>query len=214
MAAIHDSVGKFCPDNWTERKMYQPMVQNKLLSTIQAYSLGFLTGNPMPWKRFWLFCLFHASLSIVACSVQLVYTKFPNRVIHRALRVCRTRSRDPGYFVKEHNRRWPRYIGPYGRPDEFVKGHDRAQNDGRTNMNEQATKRLTMAQAIIAFLKNQYVERDGREQPFFAGCFGIFGHGNIAGIGQALQQMPEFRYYQARNEQAMVHITAAYAKPK
>jgi 3D-(3,5/4)-trihydroxycyclohexane-1,2-dione acylhydrolase (decyclizing) len=81
-------------------------------------------------------------------------------------------------------------------------------------MTEQATKRLTMAQAVIAFLKNQYVERDGREQPFFAGCFGIFGHGNIAGIGQALQQMPEFRYYQARNEQAMVHIAAAYAKTK
>src|SRR6266487_2730842 len=81
-------------------------------------------------------------------------------------------------------------------------------------MNEQATKRVTMAQAVIAFLKNQYVERDGREQPFFAGCFGIFGHGNIAGIGQALQQMPEFRYYQARNEQAMVHIAAAYAKTR
>src|SRR3989440_8361213 len=81
-------------------------------------------------------------------------------------------------------------------------------------MNEQATKRVTMAQAVIAFLNNQYVERDGREQPFFAGCFGIFGHGNIAGIGQALQQMPEFRYYQARNEQAMVHSAAAYAKTK
>src|SRR5437763_13581376 len=82
------------------------------------------------------------------------------------------------------------------------------------NMNEQATKRLTMAQAIIAFLKNQYVESDGREQPFFAGRPGIFGHGNIAGIGQALQQMPEFRYYQARNAQAMVHASAAYAKTK
>src|SRR2546429_4340327 len=81
-------------------------------------------------------------------------------------------------------------------------------------MNEQSTKRLTMAQAIITFLKNQYVERDGAEQPFFAGCFGIFGHGNIAGIGQALQQMPEFRYYQARNEQAMVHSAAAYAKTR
>ncbi len=81
-------------------------------------------------------------------------------------------------------------------------------------MTEQATRRLTMAQAVIAFLNNQYVERDGREQPFFAGCFGIFGHGNVAGIGQALQQMPEFRYYQARNEQAMVHIAAAYAKTK
>src|SRR3989441_11869332 len=76
------------------------------------------------------------------------------------------------------------------------------------------TRRLTMAQAVVAFLKNQYVERDGSEYPFFAGCFGIFGHGNIAGIGQALQQMPEFRYYQARNEQAMVHSAAAYAKTK
>ena len=81
-------------------------------------------------------------------------------------------------------------------------------------MTEQATQRLTMAQAIIAFLKNQYVERDGLEQSLFAGCFGIFGHGNVAGIGQALQQMPEFRYYQARNEQAMVHAAVAFAKTK
>jgi 3D-(3,5/4)-trihydroxycyclohexane-1,2-dione acylhydrolase (decyclizing) len=76
------------------------------------------------------------------------------------------------------------------------------------------TKRLTMAQAMIAFLKNQYLERDGKEQLFFAGCFGIFGHGNVAGIGQALQQNPDFRYYQTRNEQAMVHTAAAYAKMK
>jgi 3D-(3,5/4)-trihydroxycyclohexane-1,2-dione acylhydrolase (decyclizing) len=81
-------------------------------------------------------------------------------------------------------------------------------------MDQQTTKRLTTAQAIITFLKNQYVERDGAEHPFFAGCFGIFGHGNIAGIGQALQQMPEFRYYQPRNEQAMVHSAAAYAKTR
>ncbi len=81
-------------------------------------------------------------------------------------------------------------------------------------MSNQATRQMTMAQAVIAFLKNQYVERDGVEQPFFAGCFGIFGHGNIAGIGQALQQMPEFRYYQARNEQAMVHAATAFAKVK
>lgn len=79
-------------------------------------------------------------------------------------------------------------------------------------MNNPTTGRMTMAQALIAFLKNQYVERDGVEQAFFAGCLGIFGHGNIAGIGQALQQTPEFRYYQARNEQAMVHITTAFAK--
>ena len=69
-----------------------------------------------------------------------------------------------------------------------------------------------MAQAIVRFLKNQYSERDGVEQPFFGGCFGIFGHGNVAGIGQALQQYPDFRYYQTRNEQAMVHTAAAYAK--
>ncbi len=74
------------------------------------------------------------------------------------------------------------------------------------------TERLTMAQAIVRFLKNQYSERDGVEQPFFGGCFGIFGHGNIAGMGQALQQYPDFRYFQTRNEQAMVHTAAAYAK--
>ena len=74
------------------------------------------------------------------------------------------------------------------------------------------TERLTMAQAIVRFLKSQYSERDGVEQPFFGGCFGIFGHGNVAGIGQALQQYPDFRYYQTRNEQAMVHTAAAYAK--
>ena len=75
-----------------------------------------------------------------------------------------------------------------------------------------STRRLTMAQALIEFLKNQYVERDGKEIPFFAGCFGIFGHGNVAGVGQALQQHPDFRYYQTRNEQAMVHAAAAFAK--
>ncbi len=75
-------------------------------------------------------------------------------------------------------------------------------------------KRLTVAQATIEFLKNQYVERDGVEQPFFAGCFGIFGHGNVAGLGQALQENPDFRYYQCRNEQSMVHTAVAYAKVK
>jgi len=78
-----------------------------------------------------------------------------------------------------------------------------------------ATKRLTMAQALIEFLQNQYVERDDIENQFFAGCWGIFGHGNVAGVGQALQQYADtFRYYQARNEQAMVHTSVAYAKMK
>jgi 3D-(3,5/4)-trihydroxycyclohexane-1,2-dione acylhydrolase (decyclizing) len=78
----------------------------------------------------------------------------------------------------------------------------------------QPSRRLTMAQALIGFLKQQYSERDGIELPFFAGCFGIFGHGIVAGIGQALQQNPDFRYHQARNEQAMVHAAVAYTKVK
>src|SRR5580698_6809264 len=72
--------------------------------------------------------------------------------------------------------------------------------------------RLTTAQAIVRFLKNQFSSRDGIAQPFFAGCFGIFGHGNVAGIGEALQENPDFPYYLCRNEQAMVHTAAAFAK--
>jgi len=71
-----------------------------------------------------------------------------------------------------------------------------------------------MAQALITFLTMQRVECDGNESPFFAGVWGIFGHGNLAGIGQALQQTPDFRFYLARNEQAMVHTATAYAKMK
>ncbi len=74
------------------------------------------------------------------------------------------------------------------------------------------TQRLTMAQALVRFLTAQHSERDGRELPFFAGVWGIFGHGNVAGIGQALQEHSELRYYLARNEQAMVHAAAAFAK--
>jgi 3D-(3,5/4)-trihydroxycyclohexane-1,2-dione acylhydrolase (decyclizing) len=74
------------------------------------------------------------------------------------------------------------------------------------------TRRLTTAQAIIQFLKVQSVARDGKEQAFFEGCVGIFGHGNVAGIGQALQQNPDFPYYLFRNEQGMVHAATAFAK--
>src|ERR1017187_4571264 len=76
------------------------------------------------------------------------------------------------------------------------------------------TRRLTTAQATIEFLQQQFVERDGIGCRFFAGCFGIFGHGNVGGIGEALYEYPSFRYYQARNEQAMVHTAIAYAKVK
>jgi 3D-(3,5/4)-trihydroxycyclohexane-1,2-dione acylhydrolase (decyclizing) len=72
-----------------------------------------------------------------------------------------------------------------------------------------------MAQALVRFLANQHVERDGIVQRFFAGCFGIFGHGNVAGVGQALlEYQDELTYYQSRNEQAMVHTAAAYARQK
>jgi 3D-(3,5/4)-trihydroxycyclohexane-1,2-dione acylhydrolase (decyclizing) len=77
------------------------------------------------------------------------------------------------------------------------------------------TVRLTTAQALIRFLAAQEVERDGRRERLIAGCFGIFGHGNVAGIGQALQQYGEVMpYHQARNEQAMVHIAAGYARQR
>ncbi|HXH06805.1 MAG TPA: 3D-(3,5/4)-trihydroxycyclohexane-1,2-dione acylhydrolase (decyclizing) [Vicinamibacterales bacterium] len=76
-----------------------------------------------------------------------------------------------------------------------------------------STVRLTMAQALVRFLSVQHTERDGRRQPLFAGVFGIFGHGNVAGVAQALDQMSRcLRYYQCRNEQAMVHTAAAFAK--
>jgi 3D-(3,5/4)-trihydroxycyclohexane-1,2-dione acylhydrolase (decyclizing) len=76
------------------------------------------------------------------------------------------------------------------------------------------TNRLTVGQAVVMFLKNQYVERDGVEHPFFAGCLGIFGHGIVAGVGEGLMENPDFRYYMTRNEQASVHIAIAYAKMK
>jgi 3D-(3,5/4)-trihydroxycyclohexane-1,2-dione acylhydrolase (decyclizing) len=75
--------------------------------------------------------------------------------------------------------------------------------------------RLTVAQALVRFLAAQRVERDGEAHSFFAGCFGIFGHGNLAGMGQALQQHADvLPYHQARNEQAMVHVASGYARQR
>ncbi|WP_369037102.1 3D-(3,5/4)-trihydroxycyclohexane-1,2-dione acylhydrolase (decyclizing) [Streptomyces adonidis] len=79
------------------------------------------------------------------------------------------------------------------------------------------TVRLTTAQALVRFLANQYSERDGQEQRLIPGVWGIFGHGNVAGIGQALLQAAvtqeaDLPYYLARNEQGMVHASVAYAK--
>jgi 3D-(3,5/4)-trihydroxycyclohexane-1,2-dione acylhydrolase (decyclizing) len=75
--------------------------------------------------------------------------------------------------------------------------------------------KLTVTQALVRFLAAQYVERDGRRERFFAGCFGIFGHGNLSGMGQALKQYADvFPYHQARNEQAMVHVASGYARQR
>jgi 3D-(3,5/4)-trihydroxycyclohexane-1,2-dione acylhydrolase (decyclizing) len=74
---------------------------------------------------------------------------------------------------------------------------------------------LTVAQALVRFLAVQDVARDGERHRFFAGCYGIFGHGNVAGLGQALSQYAEvLPYHPARNEQAMVHIAAGYARQR
>ncbi|HEV2537627.1 MAG TPA: thiamine pyrophosphate-binding protein, partial [Streptosporangiaceae bacterium] len=84
------------------------------------------------------------------------------------------------------------------------------------------TVRLTVAQALVRFLACQYSERDGVRQRLIPGCFGIFGHGNVAGVGQALLQAellnkegagePDLTYYMARNEQAMVHASVGFAR--
>jgi 3D-(3,5/4)-trihydroxycyclohexane-1,2-dione acylhydrolase (decyclizing) len=73
--------------------------------------------------------------------------------------------------------------------------------------------RLTTAQALVRFLANQYSERDGSEHRLIPGVWGIFGHGNVAGLGQALlQYRDQMPYYLARNEQGQVHAAAAFAK--
>jgi 3D-(3,5/4)-trihydroxycyclohexane-1,2-dione acylhydrolase (decyclizing) len=81
------------------------------------------------------------------------------------------------------------------------------------------TVRLTVAQAVVRFLGRQHTERDGQRQRLFAGCLGIFGHGNVAGLGQALlqaelQEPGALPYVLGRNEQAMVHTAVAYARAK
>jgi 3D-(3,5/4)-trihydroxycyclohexane-1,2-dione acylhydrolase (decyclizing) len=78
-----------------------------------------------------------------------------------------------------------------------------------------SARRLTVGQALVRFLAAQEVERDGERRRFFAGCFGIFGHGNVAGLGQALQQHGDLLpFHQGRNEQAMVHIASGYARQR
>ena len=75
------------------------------------------------------------------------------------------------------------------------------------------TRRCTVAQALVEFLVQQYSERDGVEHRLVAACYGIFGHGNVAGIGEALRHAnSDLRYLQGRNEQAMVHAASGFAR--
>src|SRR5690606_39739224 len=78
---------------------------------------------------------------------------------------------------------------------------------------EMGTLRLTAAQAAVRYLANQFVEADGGEVPYFAGVWAIFGHGNVAGLGEALHAARDvLPTYRAHNEQAMAHAAIAYAK--
>lgn len=78
-----------------------------------------------------------------------------------------------------------------------------------------STRRLTVAQALVAFLAAQHTERDGRTQRLITACWGIFGHGNVAGVGQALLESgTDLPYLQGRNEQAMVHAAVGYARQR
>ena len=78
-----------------------------------------------------------------------------------------------------------------------------------------STVRLTTAQALVRFMAAQHSQRDGVQHRLFEGCFGIFGHGNLTGVGQALSEHPDLlTYYQARNEQAMVHTASAFARQR
>ncbi|MCP6680692.1 3D-(3,5/4)-trihydroxycyclohexane-1,2-dione acylhydrolase (decyclizing) [Bacillus nakamurai] len=73
--------------------------------------------------------------------------------------------------------------------------------------------RLTTAQALIKFLNQQYIHVDGKEEPFVEGIFTIFGHGNVLGIGQALEQdAGHLKVFQGKNEQGMAHAAMAYSK--
>lgn len=100
----------------------------------------------------------------------------------------------------------------------------RSAGEGGGAVEGMSTTRLTVAQALVRFLAAQRIERDGLDRRFFGGCWGIFGHGNVAGVGQALleQERAEqdgtlsadqvLRYLHGRNEQAMVHAAVGYAR--
>ena len=82
-----------------------------------------------------------------------------------------------------------------------------------SNGNHRETVRLTMAQAVVNYLQAQYSERDGQQRRLIPAIFGIFGHGNVAGLGQAIEEYgQELPFYQPCNEQSMVHTASGFAK--
>ncbi|MBD2804316.1 3D-(3,5/4)-trihydroxycyclohexane-1,2-dione acylhydrolase (decyclizing) [Xenorhabdus sp. ZM] len=88
-------------------------------------------------------------------------------------------------------------------------------NDKSISVRAIKTQKMTMAQALVKFLNQQYIHIDGEECPFIQGIFTIFGHGNVVGLGQALEQQPgHLRIYQGCNEQGMAHIATGFAKQK
>src|SRR3954452_2641817 len=108
---------------------------------------------------------------------------------------------------------------PRSRLDPWLVGGPGDGSAAAADGGEEARMRLTVAQALIRFLSVQYSERDGVQQRLIPGCFGIFGHGNVAGVGQALLEAAAtgsagLPYYLARDEQGMVHAAAGYAKPR
>src|SRR3989441_10976140 len=81
------------------------------------------------------------------------------------------------------------------------------------NASGRSTVRLTVAQALVTYLSRQYSVADGRRRRLVPAALGIFGHGNVAGLGQALDQLSDLMpFVQGRNEQSLVHLGVGYAK--
>nr|WP_321821592.1 MULTISPECIES: 3D-(3,5/4)-trihydroxycyclohexane-1,2-dione acylhydrolase (decyclizing) [unclassified Burkholderia] len=133
------------------------------------------------------------SRSALACVAKTMLETRP-----RPLRICARRRGDEASKSRRHRFASPPCIHPFPPHGSFM-GHIR----------------LTMAQALVRFLDNQYVEIDGERIKFVKGIFTIFGHGNVLGLGQALEQDPgRLVVHQGRNEQGMAHAAIGFAKQR
>ena len=151
-------------------------------------------------------------------AVIVTYNEFLFALVLTSTPDCRDDARRRGDADRPHQRR----LGRHERGGHRRRGADRSirahratpsgarSDDGGGQVKVAAAHGRAGARAVPAV---QSVERDGEENPFFAGAFGIFGHGNLAGIGQAIHQ-EGLRFVPARNEQAMVHAAIAYARAR